>query len=134
MYASESTLITPSRSSTTTFFAEVGMAARSGCESGDVGDAVHLLMQCAEQRQTVGAQHRIFGVDHHVVEKGIDAFAQRRERGQCTRVVAFRELRLHARRDLLELRVQRLLSRFDEESRLRTARRCAFRLLLDVLY
>ena len=71
-------------------------------------------MQRAEQGQTVRTQRGIFRVDHHVIEERIDRFAQRRERGERARVVAFRELRLHARRDLFQLRIERLLRRLDE--------------------
>src|SRR5215468_502381 len=99
MNASESTLITPSRSSTTSFFA-VGMMRRSGCEARNIRDAVHLLMQRAEQCKTIRAQRRIFRVDHHVVEERIDGFAQRRERRQRARVLPLGQLRLHARRNL----------------------------------
>src|SRR5690349_10262864 len=107
MNASESALITPSRSSTTSFFA-VPMMRRSGCQTRNVRDAVHLLMERAKQRKAVRAQRRIFRVDHHVVEERVDGFAQRGERRQRARVLTFGELRLHTRRNLFELRMQRL--------------------------
>src|ERR1044072_6318686 len=91
MNASESALITPSRSRITTFL--VGMARGSGGESRNVGDAIHLLMQRAEQGQPIGAQRGIHGVHHHVVEKRVDRFAQRGARGQRARVVAWGKFR-----------------------------------------
>src|SRR4051794_13685410 len=111
MNASESTLITPSRSRMTTFL--VGMACGSGGEPGNVRDAIHLLMQRAEQGQAVCTQRRIFRIDHHVVKESVDRFAQCGERSQRARVVACGELRLHTRRDLFELRMQRFFRCFN---------------------
>src|SRR5471032_2292323 len=99
MNASESTLITPSRSRITSFlFALVGMVWRIRRKLRNVRDAIHLLMQCAEKSQAVTSQRRIFRVHHHVVEESINGIAQRGQRGQRFRVVALCQLRLHADR------------------------------------
>ena len=52
---------------------------------GQVGDAVHRRMQLRQQRQAVGAQRRVLGIDHHAVEEGVDRRLQRGQRLQRAR-------------------------------------------------
>src|SRR6478736_2151330 len=136
MNASESTLITPSRSRMTSFlFGFMERApelARSRGELRNVRDAIHLLMQRAKECQPVASQRRVFRIHHHVVEEGVDGIAQRGERRQRFRVVALGELALHTRRDLFELRVERLFCRFDEQFGFHARRHSFRRLLQDV--
>src|ERR1700760_4784746 len=135
MNASESTLITPSRSRMTSFLFVTmwaAFSAFSGSELRNIRDAVHLLMKRVQQRETVVAQRGVFGVHHHIVEEGVHAFAQRGERGERFRVVACGELALHARRYRFDLRVKILLRRFNEQFALHRCRRALLRLLQNV--
>ena len=45
---------------------------RSGSQPRQVGNTVHRRVQIAQQRQAVGAQRSVFGVDHHRFEKCVD--------------------------------------------------------------
>lgn len=52
--------------------------ASSARELRQVGDAVHQRVQRLQQREAVLTQRGIVGVDHHLVEEGVDGRAQRR--------------------------------------------------------
>ena len=45
---------------------------RSGSQPRQIGDTVHRRVQIAQQRQAVGAQRSVLGVDHHRFEKRVD--------------------------------------------------------------
>src|SRR4051812_9806212 len=65
MNSSLSTLMVPSRSRMTSL-----MRSSLG-QAGQVGHAVHRLVQGGEQAEAVQAQVRLLRVDHHAVEEGI---------------------------------------------------------------
>src|SRR5690349_16799541 len=67
MYASESALITPSRSSITSF----GVASDI-LQQRDVRDAQEQLTQRVQQSQAVLTQCGVLGVYHYLVEEGIN--------------------------------------------------------------
>ena len=64
--------------------------ALSVAQLRQVGDAVHRAVQPGQQREPIGAQRRILGVDHHVVEEGVDRPRAARPALQRRGVVAAR--------------------------------------------
>src|SRR6478609_4173257 len=111
MYWSLSTLMVPSRSRMTSF---IGGSLLDD-QARQVGHAVHGAVQGGEQAQAVGAQLRVLGVDHHVVEEPVDRRTQRGQRLQRGGVVAGTELLARARRDVAHRRMQRLFGRFAQQ-------------------
>src|SRR5947207_15661768 len=89
MKASESQLITPSRSRMISFM--LWPMAISDCQLGNIGNLIQHQVQIRQQRQPVVAQLFIFRHHHYVVEKGIDFGTQQRQRLQRTCKVALRE-------------------------------------------
>ena len=62
--------------------------ARIWCQLGDVGDAVHRGGHAAQKRQPVGADRRVVGHHHHVVEVAVDGGLGGGEREQRAGEVA----------------------------------------------
>ena len=65
-------------------------------QAGEVGDAVHRLVQRLQQPQAVGLERRVVGVDHDAVEESVHRRAQRSQRLQAGGVIARVELRVGA--------------------------------------
>src|SRR5512139_3468443 len=80
---SESKLMTPSRSRMMSFMGEILRR-----QPRQVRNPVHGPVQLAQERQPVGFQGRIVGVDHHVIEEGVDRCLEGGKRLQRSGVIA----------------------------------------------
>ena len=91
-------------------------------------------MQLREQRQPVGTQRRVVGIDHHLVEERIDRRLQRGQGLQRCFQVAGIEGGAGLRRHLPQLLEQGQLGRIDEQRDAHLTCRCAVGLLQDVAH
>mmetsp|Transcript_53307 Transcript_53307/g.125306 ORF Transcript_53307/g.125306 Transcript_53307/m.125306 type:complete len:392 (+) Transcript_53307:3874-5049(+) len=104
----------------------------SARQLGQVGDPVHRRMQPAEQCQPVGPQRRVFGIDHHAVEEGVDRGLERGQGLQRCGVVVLLEQAVSLRLHLGNRRGQGLLGSLGQQRRLNLGGQLAVDLLQDV--